>query len=50
LQKALICEWEELPMRQAIQRGIGRFAEAWESDEPRLLMGEFVRQRRARRA
>ena len=49
LQKALIAEWEELPMRQAIQRGIERFAEAWESDEPRLLMGEFARQRRTRR-
>jgi enoyl-CoA hydratase/carnithine racemase len=49
LQKALISEWEDLPMRQAIQRGIERFAEAWQSDEPRLLMGEFVRQQRARR-
>jgi enoyl-CoA hydratase len=50
LQKALIAEWENLPLRQAIQRGIERFAESWESDEPRLLMGEFERQRRARRA
>ncbi len=49
LQKALIAEWEDLPLRQAIQRGIGRFAEAWQSDEPRLLMGEFVRQQRERR-
>jgi enoyl-CoA hydratase len=50
LQKVLITEWEDLPLRQAIQRGIERFAEAWQSEEPRLLMGEFVRQQRARRA
>ena len=49
LQKALISEWEDLSMRQAIQRGIERFAEAWQSEEPRLLMGKFVRQQRARR-
>jgi enoyl-CoA hydratase/carnithine racemase len=50
LQKALIAEWEELPMRKAIQRGIDRFAEAWQSDEPRRLMGEFMRRRQARSA
>ncbi len=50
LQKALIAEWEVLPLRQAIQQGIERFAEAWQTEEPRLLMGEFVRRQRARRA
>jgi enoyl-CoA hydratase/carnithine racemase len=49
LQKVLIAEWEDLPLPQAIQRGIERFAEAWQNDEPRLLMGEFVRQQQARR-
>ena len=32
LQKALITEWEDLPLRQAIQRGIDSFRQrAWES-------------------
>ena len=31
LQKALIAEWEDLPLRQAVQRGIDSFAAAWES-------------------
>src|SRR5271166_3081466 len=29
LQKALITDWEDLPLRQAIQRGIASFASAW---------------------
>jgi enoyl-CoA hydratase/carnithine racemase len=48
LQKALITEWEDLPLRQAVQRGIDRFAEAWDSDEPRAMMRSFL-QERARR-
>jgi enoyl-CoA hydratase len=48
LQKALIGEWESLPLSQAIQRGIDRFAEAWETDEPRTIMRSFL-QDRARR-
>ncbi|HEY7578091.1 MAG TPA: enoyl-CoA hydratase [Acetobacteraceae bacterium] len=48
LQKALIADWEQLPLGQAIQRGIDRFAEAWETDEPRRLMQAFVQRRRDR--
>jgi enoyl-CoA hydratase/carnithine racemase len=48
LQKALIAEWEQLPLGQAIQRGVDRFAEAWETDEPRRLMQAFVQRRRDR--
>jgi enoyl-CoA hydratase len=46
LQKALITEWEDLPLRQAIQRGINSFASAWEGDEPRLMMQAFLVARR----
>ena len=30
LQKALVTAWEDLPLREAIQRGIASFASAWE--------------------
>ena len=49
LQKALITEWEDLPLRQAVQRGIDSFATAWESTEPRQLMRAFVARRGADR-
>jgi enoyl-CoA hydratase len=47
LQKALITDWEDLPLRQAVRRGIDSFADAWESEEPRQLMAAFVARRRA---
>jgi enoyl-CoA hydratase len=50
LQKALITEWEELPLRQAVQRGIDRFAEAWQTDEPRAMMRSFLQDRARRKA
>jgi enoyl-CoA hydratase len=46
LQKALITAWEDLPLGDAIQRGIDSFVDAWDSDEPRKLMGEFIKRRR----
>jgi enoyl-CoA hydratase len=49
LQKALITDWEDLPLRQAIQRGISSFANSWETDEPRLMMHRFLAERRARK-
>jgi enoyl-CoA hydratase len=42
LQKTLVREWQELPMAQAIERGITRFAEAFATDEPRRMMGAFL--------
>ncbi len=50
LQKQLIADWEDLPLREAVQRGIGCFATAWESDEPRRMMQAFLAARAARRA
>jgi enoyl-CoA hydratase len=49
LQKALIADWEDLPLRQAVRRGIDSFAAAWKSEEPRQLMAAFVARRRAGR-
>ncbi len=49
LQKKLIREWEDLPMREAIQAGIRSFTEAWKTDEPRRRMQEFRERRRALR-
>ncbi|MGC1413616.1 MAG: enoyl-CoA hydratase [Acetobacteraceae bacterium] len=48
-QKALITAWEDLPLRQAVQRGIDSFAAAWETDEPRRMMQEFRDRRRERK-
>jgi enoyl-CoA hydratase/carnithine racemase len=48
LQKALITQWEDLPLRHAIQRGIVSFADAWETDEPRQMMQRFLVERRGR--
>jgi enoyl-CoA hydratase/carnithine racemase len=48
-QKALIATWEDLPLRQAVQRGIDSFAIAWEVDEPRRMMEDFLARRRERK-
>lgn len=42
LQKALIREWEELPLSQAIARGVTRFGDAFKTDEPKRMMGAFL--------
>ena len=46
LQKALIRQWENLPMEEAIAAGVNAFAAAWDSDEPRRMIGEFLSARR----
>lgn len=47
LQNTLIREWQELPMSQAITRGID--AEAFASDEPKRMMGDFLSKAAARK-
>ncbi len=42
-QKALIREWEDLPLKEAVQAGIPAFAGSWKTDEPRRLLGGFAR-------
>jgi enoyl-CoA hydratase/carnithine racemase len=49
LQKSLIREWEELPLSAAVERGIASFAAAFESDEPKRMMGGFLAAAAARR-
>ncbi len=48
-QKALIAAWEDLPLREAVQRGIDCFEDAWRADEPRRMVTahlEAMRQRK----
>jgi enoyl-CoA hydratase len=42
LQKRLIGEWEDLPLSQAIERGVTRFADAFMTDEPKKMMRNFL--------
>lgn len=46
LQKRLIRQWEDLPLRQAIAAGIDSFADAYATDEPTRLMRAFLDRRR----
>ena len=46
LQKALMREWERLPLDQAINRGIESFGSAYETNEPKSMMHEFLVRRR----
>ncbi|WP_431270329.1 enoyl-CoA hydratase [Dankookia sp. P2] len=46
LQKRLIRQWEDLPTDAAIAAGIPAFAAAWETDEPRRMLGSFAGRRR----
>ena len=46
LQKSLLRHWESLPLDQAIEQGIHFLAKAYESDEPRVLMKRFLKQKR----
>jgi enoyl-CoA hydratase/carnithine racemase len=48
LQKALIREWERLPLDEAIARGVESFAEAYRTDEPRRLMKKFLSRKHGR--
>jgi enoyl-CoA hydratase len=48
-QKALITAWEDLPLREAIQRGVDSFVDSWRTDEPRRMMQAFLASRNARR-
>jgi enoyl-CoA hydratase len=46
LQKQLIRRWEDLPLGDAVAAGIPDFAAAWDTDEPRRMLGAFQRRRR----
>ncbi len=46
LQKALCCDWDELPLDQSINAGIDAFRDAYLDDEPQVYMQRFLRRRR----
>ncbi|HEX5326394.1 MAG TPA: enoyl-CoA hydratase [Acetobacteraceae bacterium] len=46
LQKELIRQWEDLPVAEAVARGIDCFVRSWETDEPAGMMGSFLERRR----
>ena len=46
LQKALLRDWEELPLRDAVERGIDSLAQAFASAEPRERMQAFLDRKR----
>ncbi len=48
LQKKLIRRWEDLPLTDAVRAGVDAFAAAWETDEPRRMMQEFLADRARR--
>ncbi len=45
-QKILCHQWEELPLAEAIEESITVFCSAFESDEPRTRMEQFLRKRK----
>ncbi len=49
LQKDLIRQWENLPMRDAVQAGIDAFAASWKSDEPARMLAGFLAAKKARK-
>jgi enoyl-CoA hydratase/carnithine racemase len=48
-QKALVSDWERLPLDAAVQRGIKVLAAAWNTDEPRRMTGERLAEMARRR-
>ena len=45
-QKALMREWENLPVEAAIAAGIDAFVRAFETDEPRRMLSTFANRKR----
>jgi enoyl-CoA hydratase/carnithine racemase len=45
-QKALMREWERLPIDRAIAAGVEAFVGAFDSDEPKRLLGAFAARKR----
>jgi len=49
LQKRLMRQWEDLPLTAAVEAGIGAFAAAYGSEEPKATMAKFLAARQARK-
>jgi enoyl-CoA hydratase/carnithine racemase len=48
-QKALIRQWEDRPISEAIAAGITAFAASWKTDEPKRMMRAFLEEQKARK-
>jgi enoyl-CoA hydratase/carnithine racemase len=48
-QKALIRQWEDRPITEAIAAGIPAFAASWKTDEPKRMMRAFLEEQKARK-
>jgi enoyl-CoA hydratase len=45
-QKALLRQWQELPLRESVDLSIGVFGKSFLTDEPRQLMQRFIERKR----
>jgi len=45
-QKALMREWERLPVEAAISAGIDAFVRAYDTDEPKRMLSAFAKRKR----
>ena len=45
-QKALLRQWEDLPLKESVDLSIGAFGRSYLTDEPKRLMGEFINRKR----
>lgn len=48
-QKALVRQWEDRPISEAIAAGITTFAASWKTDEPKRMMRAFLEEQKARK-
>lgn len=49
LQKQLISDWEDMPLRAAVNKGIASLADAYTTDEPARLLAEVLERLAARK-
>jgi len=45
-QKALLKQWEELPLKESVDLSIGVFGRAFLTDEPHRMMRAFIDRKR----
>jgi len=45
-QKALLRQWEELPLTESVNLSVGVFARSYLTDEPKRLMQGFIERKR----
>jgi enoyl-CoA hydratase len=45
-QKALLRQWEELPLSESVNMSVAAFGKSFLSDEPRLMMQAFIDRKR----